>query len=128
MKPKAQSLLRVAGRWRARPFEYGVADCCQFARDLVREATGVDYGREWTYASEEEAEGIIEQHGGLEGLVSRYLGEPVGPDDLEVGDLCLVQAPGFEMLAAKSGQGAYGPSRKGIVMVQSHRIAKGWAI
>lgn len=128
MKPKAQSLLRVAGRWRARPFEYGVADCCQFARDLVREATGVDYGREWTYASEEEAEVIIEQHGGLEGLVSRYLGEPVGPDDLEVGDLCLVKAPGFESLAAKSGQVAYMPSRAGVRAVSSHRIAKGWAL
>lgn len=128
MKPKAAALLRVAARWRARPFAYGVADCCQFAREVVLEVTGVDHGREWTYGSEEEAQRIIDAHDGLEGLVSRYLGPPCNADELEIGDPCLIRAPGFEMLGVRSGRGAYAPSSRGLVVAVPHRIRQGWSL
>lgn len=125
---RAQKLLRVAGEWRARPFEYGVADCCQFARHLVREMTGEDYGAEWTYGSEEEADRIIAHHGGLEGLISRYLGPPVERDKLRIGDLCLVNVPGAELMGARSGTGAFVVSSRGVMVVGESRIHRGWVL
>ena len=125
---RAATLLRVAADWQDRPFRYGVADCCQFARHLVREMTGHDYGAEWQYSSEKEAQTIIESHGGLEPLISSYLGPAVAASALRVGDLCLVTAPNFEMMGARSGSGAYVPSSGGIIVARAHRIAKGWMI
>lgn len=125
---RAETLLRVAADWQDRPFRYGVADCCQFARQLVREMTGQDYGAEWSYSSEAEAQAIIDRHGGLEPLISSYLGPAVDPSALRIGDLCLVTAPNFEMMGARSGSGAYVPSSGGIVVARAHRIAKGWSL
>lgn len=125
---RSTALLRVVTDWRNREFCYGVADCCQFARAVVRELRGDDLGAEWVYASGDEARSIIARYGGLTGLVTHYLGDPVPAEDLRIADLCLVTAPGFEMLGAKSRLGAYVPTENGIGMAGNHRIAHGWAI
>lgn len=125
---RATALLRVVTDWRARPFEYGAVDCCQFARAVVREITGDDLGAEWQYATEQEAREIIDRHGSLSALVTHYLGESVSAEKLRIGDICLVAAPGFEMLGAKSRIGAYVPTENGIGMAGNHRITHGWAI
>ena len=86
------SILGVISRWSRRKFRYGAVDCCQFAGDIVREVTGRNPMDAFSYSSREEAEEIIRSHGGLEAAVSATLGEPVGTDQAEDGDVLMVDS------------------------------------
>jgi len=70
--------LYLQGREKS-PFAWGANDCCTFAADAVIAMTGKDAMRalRGRYTSERGAARLIKQAGGLEPLVSRYLGEPL---------------------------------------------------
>ena len=126
---KSHALLEFLAEWQGRAFDFGATDCCQFARALVRKISGVDHGSEWVYNTFDEAQRILDDHGGLEPLISQYLGASVPLDQLTIGDLCLIRGPWeFEMMAARSARGAYAPSSQGVVYIAEHRIQCGWPI
>lgn len=56
------------------PFAWGTADCVQFAAGLVEKLTGVNPASGYTYATEQEAQTIMEASGGLVDLVTAALG------------------------------------------------------
>ena len=60
----------------SRPFQYG-DDCCQFVNDVVRSLTGKHLASAFRYKDEKTANAILDKHGGLEGLLTHVLGEPV---------------------------------------------------
>jgi len=54
-------------------FKYGELDCCLFAALVAEKLTGKNYAEEFSYDSEEEAYQIIEEKGGLAGLLTYLL-------------------------------------------------------
>lgn len=87
---------------RRRVFRYGSDDCALFAADWVFEATGVDPAATWRgYASEEEAQAIIEQAGGMRGLVS--LPERATPRLAQRGDVVLAEHEGQQVFGVVVG-------------------------
>ncbi len=65
----------IISKWRLRPFARGTADCCAFADFVGFELTGKHY-LPWTYATDGEADSILERFGGLGGALIEALGEP----------------------------------------------------
>lgn len=86
---------RVAFRW-------GTNDCCIVAADWVLEATGVDPAATWRgYASEAEAQAIIERAGGMRELVS--LPERATPRLAQRGDVVLAEHEGQQVFGVVVG-------------------------
>ena len=104
---------KALNAWNKRRFDYGDADCCQFARFVVREMTGVDHMSPFNYSSEGEAQLIIDRHGSLGETVASHDGAPVLlrlPHVDEVlgiwhnGKAVALTAGGFITVAAKYAQ------------------------
>lgn len=98
---------RVAFRW-------GVNDCALFAADWVLEATGDDPAATWRgYASEAEAQSIIDAAGGMRGLVS--LPERATTGLAQRGDVVLAEHEGRQLFGVVVGGGRYAaPGLRGI--------------
>ena len=98
---------RVAFRW-------GESDCALFAADWVCEATGADPAAQWRgYASEAEAQAIIEQAGGMRALVS--LPQRPAPAFAQRGDVVLAEHEGRELFGVVVGGGSYAaPGARGL--------------
>lgn len=83
-------------------FRWGTNDCCIVAADWVLEATGDDPAAQWRgYASEAEAQVIIEQAGGMRGLVS--LPERATPRLAQRGDVVLAEHEGQQVFGVVVG-------------------------
>ncbi|HEY1723953.1 MAG TPA: hypothetical protein VGF89_00915 [Steroidobacteraceae bacterium] len=80
---------------RSLPFAYGTHDCCLFAADVVLAVTGEDHAAQLrgTYTSEQDAQALLEQLGGLEAFVRSKLGEPIHVAMAGRGDIMLADAP-----------------------------------
>jgi hypothetical protein len=76
---------------RGRPFSWGGHDCALFAADVVNSISGKDFGAPWrgSYESAVQAMRRLRSHGGLPGLVTQLLGEPVNPEQARRGDVVL---------------------------------------
>lgn len=78
--------------WRAKPFEWGLADCVIFVADMVQAMTGCDLAEKvrGRYASEFGARRQILEHGGdLAELLTRKLGAPVAVNFAQRGDIVM---------------------------------------
>lgn len=65
----------VAG---ARRFEYGRHDCLQFTAQCVEAVTGTNFASRFpAYRDEAGASALLKSHGGVEGILTACLGEPV---------------------------------------------------
>ena len=58
--PNVQTALN---KWQRRQFNYGDADCCQFAAFIVNEMTGKNYASQFEYESEAQAEVLVGREG-----------------------------------------------------------------
>lgn len=88
------------------PVEWGVLDCCQFVREYARNLTGVDYGANLVYSTEDEANALIASHGDLLGLLTSILGQP--KDEAEAGDVVVTDMGGAYGAAVWQGNYAVG--------------------
>ena len=70
--------------FRGQPASRGTYDCMQFVARYVYHKTGVNHAAEFSYDTTEAAEEILSTNGGVEGLISKFLGESRIP---EVGDV-----------------------------------------
>ena len=112
-------------------FAFGSADCCQFVAGAVQAITGEDRRELFpVYTSEAEAQAILDQHGGLQGLVTHALGEPMHPSMMQKGDVCLVpDSRGVlcvgvcagSTIAVRAQTTVERPSRKGAIMAWAVR-------
>ena len=83
-------------------FRWGENDCARFAADWVLEATGDDPAATWRgYASEAEAQSIIDAAGGMRGLVS--LPERATPRLAQRGDVVLAEHEGQQVFGVVVG-------------------------
>ena len=119
-----ETMLEYAGD----PFAWGVLDCCQFAAKVAEKITGTDFSKGFFYASEDDAEGIINSANGLENLVTKILGvDSVGVEFLDVGDPVLVDIPVMgNMIGVFNGNHAIIKLKQRAVLIEGQRILKGW--
>jgi hypothetical protein len=76
--------------WRNRPFNYGNADCWQFAGDVVLALTGIDYRDRFPkYQSCLQALRILNKHGGMIGLARSVLGQEKHISQANEGDVVI---------------------------------------
>ena len=107
--------------WQRRQFDYGDADCCQFAAFIVKEMTGKDYISQFEYASEAQAEVLIKQEGKLSDLV--------GSDDLKDGDPCVVDLPVIgQVCGIKYQESVVCLTIKGMKQIPDRYLIHGWSV
>jgi hypothetical protein len=117
-------VIRAMGSWKRREFKYGDADCCSFIAHVTSELTGRDYRRFITYASESEAYGIIDSHGGFESLMDSVFENKGDPVD---GDPCLVKLPIVgEMMGIKLDKTVVCITKFGLSQMPQRYIIRGW--
>lgn len=120
----SNSVKSALNSWKRRQFKYGDADCCSFVAHVASELTGRDYRQFISYASEAEAYGIIEAHGGFEALMDSvfiHQGEPVD------GDPCLLKLPVVgEVMGIKLDNTAVCVTKFGLIQIPDRYIIKGW--
>lgn len=130
-----ERLAEVAAAAREAPFAWGTNDCVMFAADVALAITGRDPGAPWRgrYASEEEAQPLIEAHGGLDGLAA-FAMEMIGaPEILPVfaqrGDWALVDL-GNEVACGVvlDGDRVGVPGMDGLRHTRLSRALRAWAI
>lgn len=74
-----------------RPHQWGRHDCALWCARCIHAMTGADFakGLRGRYRSERGAFRVLSEYGGLEGLVTHFLGEPVGPICARRGDVLI---------------------------------------
>lgn len=120
-------VLEALNKWQRREFDYGDADCCQFAAFVVRELTGKDYISTFDYASETQAYNIIDKHGDLTSTVSSVLGQPnTDFGAISDGSPVLVNYNDTELLGIKLGQIVVCLTKNGLAQLDKQYIQVGW--
>lgn len=102
----SDALKQVWSAHQTEQLEYGVMDCCQFVREYVALLICKDYGETFSYTTEAEANAIMDEHGGLVGLLTSILGEP--KDDPQPGDIVVVHIPNALAAAVYCGDWVIG--------------------
>jgi hypothetical protein len=120
-------VLQALNKWQRRNFDYGDADCCQFAGFVVKELTGKDYLADFDYTSEDEANDIIKLNGDLKDTVSSVLGAPT-EGHLTDGSPVLVDLPEGEAMGIKLGNYVVCLVKKGFVRIPEESIITGWEL
>ena len=87
----------VVDKYSGLPFSYG-QDCCQFVGECIESITGVNPIEDLHYSTEAEAIKIIKKHGGMQEVITHYLGEPY--DGCKDGDACMIDNNNGELAAA----------------------------
>lgn len=130
MCDRSAAISAVVRRYQGEPFAYGAFDCCQFARRVVEAVTGADPAAHLVYADEDGARELIEQHGGLSGLLSSLFGEPVPAHALRTADLAFVQMKGIpDMIGVVNPAGrVLAPMPRGLEALPGKMAAHGWRI
>ena len=120
---------KALNAWNKRRFDYGDADCCQFARFVVREMTGVDHMSPFNYSSEGEAQLIIDRHGSLGETVDAVLGESVNVEALHEGSPVLLRLPHVdEVLGIWHNGKAVALTAGGFITVAAIYAQRGWNV
>lgn len=74
------------------PFAYGSHDCLQFAARCVAIKTGVDHAA--TFGAYTDPADLLNEHGGVEGILRSILGNPDHPSTATDGDVVLAEIAG----------------------------------
>lgn len=70
------NLMPFFNQWVMRPWQWGESDCCQFVGAYIEHLTGINPARQFLYSDEDGAFAVINEYGGLQNLVTHFLGEP----------------------------------------------------
>lgn len=117
-------------KWKRQPFDYGNADCFQFACFIIKQMTGKDYAYGYDYQSEQEAKKVIDRVGKT-GSLSDALDNVFGnrTDDPRDGDPCVVKVP---LVGEATGVKAKGfivcLTEKGLTRVPMRYFLTGWRV
>ena len=121
---------QITEAYQHKPFKWGEHDCILWAANVVRALTGEDYGAEWrgTYDSALSAARLINELGGAEALVTRFLGEPIPVLMANVGDVLLLKQGDWDMLAICNGQTMLAPGEHGLAVHETASALKAWRV
>lgn len=112
-----------------RRFRWGSHDCCQFARRVARAVTGQHLDKHFPrYRTRGEADAILATFGGMLGLLTHALGQPVHASRAGDGDIVLVDF-GYgqgEQPAVCRGRLSYAPGRRNLQKVETLKAVAAW--
>ena len=124
MMPNVQTALN---KWHRRQFNYGDADCCQFAAFIVNEMTGKNYASQFKYESEAQAEVLVGREGELVDFIESVLGEP--SEDIKDGDPCVVDLPIIGQVCGIKYQGSVVClTARGMKQIPDRYLISGWSV
>lgn len=112
------------------PFEWGVNDCCCFAADWVKIATGVDPMAELRgLTSALAAHHALEGLGGMLAAVEQLCGPHIPGSFAQVGDVAMVTLPdGHKAMAICLGPWIAAPSQNGLSMLPIDLAEATWRV
>lgn len=126
-----QRLSALINEWSARPFAWGVTDCCQFARAAAFSLHGLVVDAP-SYISERDALRTLARLGGYAGLLRRAGLQPRPLAAARRGDFVLYrhEGPGlFEQgLAVVTGTHAHAPTRLGLIALDRSAWHECWGV
>lgn len=130
MDQRQSQIREVLRRYGRRRFEYGVLDCCILVNELAKLRRGIDYRPLFPeYADAGEADLILAQFGGVEGVATHCLGDAIALVELVIADVALVKLPILEpLLGIYDGVQAFVLGVNGVMKVPRSRILKGWRL
>jgi len=112
---------------RNQPFAWGVADCCQFIAGAIFAMTGENPALLFdAYDSEEGAQALLDEHGGLAGLLSHALGEPIHVSQMGRGDVCITVHDGAARVCTGSYLVSFGAT--GLDFCKRNRASMAWRV
>ena len=134
-----QRLLSYVAMAKTRDWQWGLHDCCSFARGAVLAAGGPDLGADWSgqYRDEEGARRSIIRLGrnlesAIEAVCSRAGLPEVDPRLAHRGDLLVLldrqQTAGLPLAAICLGRNAVGATRRGVLTLPMSMCVRAWAI
>lgn len=112
------------------PFAWGTNDCTIFAADCVQALTGVDVvpAEARGYTTERQAARILKERGGLIGIATAAMGEPLPPLLAGIGDVVLSKAGAHDMLAICNGGTCIAPGPDGLVHLGMATATMCWRV
>lgn len=111
------------------PFTYGNFDCCEFVREVATVYRGADPAPELVYMDEMEANDLIANFGGLSPLMTYVFGDPIEPEDTNVGDALKLKLPKVgDIMGIRVPDGALVPVMRGLHKVPLRYALEGWRI
>ena len=103
-------------KYESMPFDYGIADCCQFVGECVESMRGYNPVKPFEYDTEGEANELIGSYGNLRSLVTETMGKPCAFADRRDGDIAIYeQTDGSQILGVVDGDEVVLRSMKGLV-------------
>lgn len=122
-------LAAVVTQAHARPFAWGVHDCCLWAADCVQAQTGEDPASDvrGAYDNARDAAALIKQHGGMAALGVRA-GAPIPPLLATHGDIGLASHEGRELLVLCNGDHWLATGPCGLVVLPLQLAINAWRV
>jgi len=121
------TITQALNSWHRRDFNYGDADCCQFANFIVKQMTGKDFATDFNYQSESQAYEIVEQEGKLVDFLQTVLGNP--STELKDGDPCVVDLPIIgQVCGVKYKSNVVCLTDKGLTQIKDRYLLLGWSV
>lgn len=113
-----------------RAFCWGDSDCCLFVCDAINAMTGTDPGARWRglYSSEKGARRVLRDNGGVAGIATLVLGQPVPALLAGRGDVVLIDTPHGEALALCLGGLIAAQGQAGIEFQQIAAAKAAWKV
>jgi hypothetical protein len=112
------------------PFRWGSNDCCLFAADCIKAATGVDVAEDvrGKYCDTITAYRLIDSFGGLESIAAARCGSEINPGQAVFGDIGLVENHGRPCLSVFGGQFFHAPAEHGLTIIPIEACTKAWRL
>ncbi len=117
----------VISRWQSRPFEYGSADCCQFAGECIESITGNNPMERFSYQGRRGALALIRSHGSLPDLIASVLG-PEKVEPARDGDIVTVTSGGRDIVGFVWGGSIILRTEPGLVDWPLSKAVHAWAL
>lgn len=114
------------------PFDWGVNDCLSFVSGAVAAVTGYNFQDEYLpYNTEELAAGMLDEYGGVEGIICENLGHR-GTDKVLMagrGDVVLYKAPEGDTAGVVDDSGRYFCiiTQYGMIRLPLNKASKVWS-
>ena len=115
--------------WRARALVWGESDCCQLVGDFSVALTGEDQRSRFPlYSSQEEAQAILDLHGGMIGLLTAAFGEQKSAAQAKRGDVVAIGGDKGTLAAVCIGTRCVGPGPAGLVFRSMRDALCAWTV
>lgn len=113
-----------------RPFSWGTHDCCAFAARVVEAITGQDFmGAPFApYETEAEAQEILAEFGGVEGIAGLCLDQPIPVNFASRGDVMLMPTERGDALGICIDHRAAFASVKGLMLQPVSACRLAWMV